>query len=134
MSYYNHICATCQRKEFIKPGTESGKPSHDRPELDEQHDAVALELRSPAAQDKILAALLAIVRELAPTAATVNLETSDQNDYGFVLYGLSDEAGADMDIPGDLQDAIAGEIGNLEWNMVVGEDQHGYATIPVTSS
>lgn len=144
MSFYNHICAVCPDKRFIEPGTEtSAVPRHVRSLLDEQHPAVPIDLRGEQAQRKMLARLLDIVRAAAPTAVSIDLETSDQDAYGFVLKAVTDAHGTNLLPEGyldsshplwTLDDAVADELGDLEWDGVVGEDEGGYATISLLAA
>jgi hypothetical protein len=141
MSYFNDICVTCAietGKRWIKPGTEaSDRPLHESAELDALHPAVPISFRSEEAQLAMLVRAMLIIQEAAPTAATVDLETSDQDTYGFVLTGVQDAEGNDL-LPdwGDFKHPLAGlsdevhdEISDLNWDGVVGEDRGGYVTI-----
>lgn len=141
MSHFNDICKTCAiqtGKEWIKPGTEaSGTPLHERAELDAQHPAVPVTMRGNDAQLAMLTRAMLIIALAAPSAATVNLETSDQGRYGFVLRSIQDADGNEL-MPttwtsghpmNQVEDEVFGEICDLNWDGVVGEDYHGYATI-----
>jgi hypothetical protein len=142
MNYYCHICVTCAieiGKRWILPGSEiSGKPRHDTAELDELHPAIPVSLHSEQAQLAMLARAMVIIRLAAPAAVIVELETSDQDRYGFILRGIRDADGGDL-LPAwwddfshplsELGDQVCDEISDLDWDGVVGENSGGYATI-----
>jgi hypothetical protein len=148
---YTAICAQCPDKAFVEPGTESnGKPKHlgigykfdgsqaaDAARRDADHSAAPVPLNHEWSQRKILTSALEMIRAAAPTAVLVDLETSDQGRYGFVLRGIQDADGNEL-MPTEwvkghpmnqLEDDVSGEIGDLDWDGVVGEDDGGYATI-----
>ena len=142
MSYYNEICRTCAieiGKKWIKPGTErSERPQHEDAALDAAHPADPISFRGEDAQLAMLTRAMLIIKTAAPTAATVDLETSDQDRYGFVLTGVRDAGGTNL-LPSNwadtgnplyrLSDEVWDEISDLDWNGVVGENEGGYATI-----
>lgn len=146
MSFYMKICAICPDKRWVEPETREGTPRHasesDGAALDADHTPVPLGLRSEKAQSRMLDRALEIIRERVPEAAFVHLETSDQDSYGFVLMSVTDADGVEL-LPDwsnsthpltSLSDDVTDEIGDLEWNGVVGEDRSGYATIDVRVS
>lgn len=70
-----------------------------------------------------------------PGAQSLDLATSDQNMYGFVLADVRTDDGelSDLD-PGllaQLQDELDGHLNDLSWYGAVGEDSHGDANIPI---
>jgi len=89
-------------------------------------------MSSTGAED--LAAALAIVRNGAPGAFSVVLCTSDQQvGYGFILSDVRDIE--DESLPHEafarLEDEVNEYLSDLDWDGVVGEDHHGYATLRV---
>lgn len=152
MSYYKTICGTCPDKQWIRPGIERDDPprhagagyEHDgsREEhaarLDANHPAAPVDFHEESAQQRMLARALDLIRENAPDAVFVDLDTSDQDQFGFVVADLRDANGVSL-LPGEadiataygtaIDDAIRNEICDLDWYGVVGEDRHGYATI-----
>lgn len=153
MSYYKSICRACPDKHWIEPGTEQArKPRHhgsgydhdgsraaDAARRDADHRAVPIKLDAGMAQQRMLDRALEIIRDRVPGAAVVDLSTSDQGRYGFVLTGLRDDFGSDL-LPAwndaqhplaDLDEAVSNEINDLDWNGVVGEGYSGHATLDV---
>jgi hypothetical protein len=86
------------------------------------------EKRRRKEQEHFDAALQAI-RDALPAAKTVELETSDQDYYGFFLREVQDGSGDVIEVPGTLEDTVAQHIQDLDWNGVVREDKHGNVTI-----
>ncbi len=155
MSYYTAICMRCPTKHFIKPGTENdsnpqheGHGSGDSKErnakiLDANHTPLPLGIRERRAQLWMLAGALEFIREKVPVAVYADLETSDQDSYGFVLTALrSTPAGPDLLPSWDdsthplagFRDDIGDQISDLDWDGVVGEDDGGYVTINVLTN
>lgn len=84
-----------------------------------------------------LNAAIRIVLESVPGPAALVLTTSDQQvGYGFVLTDVRLDNGqllSDLD-PGALefvQDETADLLGDIDWDGIVGEDDHGNAEVPV---
>jgi hypothetical protein len=150
---YTHICIACPDKTFIEPGTDTattprhagighehdGSQAADGARRDADHRATPLKIDAGMAQQHMLDRALEIIRERVPNAVHVDLSTSDQGRYGFVLGGVTDADGNDL-LPAwddvkhplaDLADEIQGEISDLNWNGVVGEGYGGYATLDV---
>lgn len=135
---YSAICGRCPDKHFIVPGTEDAAvPLHEATPRDDDHVAVSLDLRSKKAQRRMLARAMHLITERVPSAVTVNLQTSDQDPYGFVLVGVADGAGNEL-LPhwsnyahplADLADEVADEINDLDWDGVVGESEGGFVTL-----
>ncbi len=146
MTYYTAICMKCPQKRFIVPGTEYNNPRHegkDGPALDAIHAALPENLRSDRAQMWMLACALELIRARVPVARYVDMETTDQDDYGFVLTGLRSTLGGPDLLPswGDtdhplqgVADEIGDQISDLDWDGVVGENEGGYVTIDITTS
>jgi hypothetical protein len=151
MSYYTAICGVCPDKHFIKPGTEdSATPLHegyghehngtqaaDAARRDADHMAVPVDFNAEGPQRRMLTRALTIIRDRVPNAVFVDLTTSDQDSYGFVLGGVQDADETDLLPAWDdfthplagLGDEVENEINDLSWDGVVGEDRGGYATI-----
>lgn len=148
MSYYNAICMKCREKRFIVPGTEVDNPRHegvgnghdgsqarDAAERNADHTPEPLDLHEPLAQAWMLANALHVIRERVPEAIYVEMETSDQDLYGFTLTALrSTSDGPDL-LPdwADTRHALAGlrdvvndQICDLDWDGTVGEDRQGF--------
>jgi hypothetical protein len=64
----------------------------------------------------------------------MDLAASDQNLYGFVLTGVTLADGTEADLPDELCNDIVDHLSDLDWNGVVGEDDHGYATVDLTDA
>ena len=78
-----------------------------------------------------LTRFLRTVRRMVPNVKSVDLESSDQDRYGFVLTGVTledDTKLADLDM---FEDVAWDYLCNLSWNGVVGENKGGYATLDV---
>jgi hypothetical protein len=137
MSVYTRICGICLasgQKRFIVPGTEqAATPRHDSRDVAEpDHTADPVDFRLAEPQRALLRQALRLIRAWAPEVTLVDLETSDQGPYGFVLRGLRRADGSDADITPDDLDGdgeITDFIGDLDWNGGVGEDNRGYVTI-----
>jgi hypothetical protein len=152
---YEDICAQCPDKAFIEPGTESsGAPRHagvgydfdgsraaDAARRDAEHVAAPMPIGDARSQRKMLTTALKMIRAAMPSAATVDLSTSDQSRYGFVLSGVQDADGKDLLPSGwvenhplnQVMEDVSTEINDLDWNGVVGEDYHGYARIELAA-
>ncbi len=93
-------------------------------------------------QRAMLRRILALVREAFPTATWVELETTDQNmGHSFWLTDVefADGTNATDTTAGEqrlevLQEVCYDDLYDLLWNGVVGEDKHGYASVPVLSA
>jgi hypothetical protein len=153
MSYYTTMCATGPGKRFIEPGSEkSGHPRHtvtgmgeagvaEAAALDADHPARPLGLNTRTAQQRMLDRALEIIRERVPGAVTVDLCTSDQGRYGFVLDSIQDVAGSECLPAWDdfthplagLGDDVAVQLNDLDWDGVVGEGHGGYVTLNVVT-
>jgi hypothetical protein len=138
MSYYKAICLSCPDKRWIKPGTENGpKPLHEIGELDNDHPAAPISYSTGIAQQRMLDRALAMIREQVPGAVSVDMETSDQARYGFVLTSVRDADGNNLLPAWDdtthplagLSDDVGDQISDLNWNGVVGEGYGGYVTL-----
>lgn len=88
-----------------------------------------------------LDAVLAIVREHCPHAVAIQLETSDQGLYGFVLREVTEESPStglyfqrdpEDALPADAQDKVTDLLSDLDWDGVVGESPQGYARVEVS--
>jgi hypothetical protein len=105
--------------------------------LDAEHTPAPVDYRTDRIQRRMLARAVEIIRERVPGAVFADLQTSDQDDYGFVLAAVTDEVGTDLLPAWDdvthplagLSDEVSGELCNLEWDGVVGEDEYGNVTI-----
>lgn len=73
------------------------------------------------------------IRRAHPTAVKVSFETSDQNYYGFLLDTVTDADGTEIELTDGLYGEVAEYVEDLEWNGVMGEDRHGYATLKLTA-
>lgn len=88
-------------------------------------------------QAELLAALKYAVRHAVPTATSIDVGTTDQHvGLGFVLseVHLADGSTLSETDPkrlDELTDDNFGYLADLDWDGVVGEDWHGYATIPL---
>jgi hypothetical protein len=83
-----------------------------------------------------LAEALRIIRERFPHAVAVDLETTDQDTIGFVLRDVILPEGkrletTDVKALDSLADKVWPLLSSLGWDGVVGEDRHGYATVPM---
>jgi hypothetical protein len=152
MSHYTAICMRCPDKRFIVPGTEAGEPRHegnshrngsnqaeDAARRDADHMALPVDLRDDRAQFKMFRRALEILRDHEGLGAGryVSLRRSDQGSYGFELWAVCATDGKDL-LPkrsdyrhplAGLADDLVDELGDLEWDGVVGENEWGYATI-----
>jgi hypothetical protein len=147
MSVYTRICDICLangEKRWILPGTEqAATPRHhsgargaaaeaEQAAYDADHPAEPVDFRLAVPQRALLTEALLRIRAEAPEVVLVDLETSDQDTYGFVLRGLRLAGGTDAGVtPEDLDGdgEVSDFIGDLDWDGVVGEDSRGYATI-----
>jgi hypothetical protein len=140
MPYFTEVCEICPDKVFIDPDTRKHAGTNGAG-LDAAHTAVPVGLSTTAVQRRMLNRAIDIVLERVPDAVIMDLETSDQDSYGFVLRGLVDAAGNDLlpDWAGPghplagLDDDVTDELSDLDWDGVVGEDDGGYATIDLLS-
>lgn len=146
MSYYNAICMKCPTKRFIVPGTETDNPRHegnDGPALDALHTPVPLDFHEQRAQMWMLACALEMIHTHVPDAVYLDLETSDQGRYGFVVRGLR----ATLDGPdmwpdwgdskhplGAIYDDVNDQFSDLNWDGVVREDRYGYVTLNILTN
>lgn len=84
--------------------------------------------------------MLRVLRERFPTAVRVDLTTSDQNRYGFVLCSVRDAQGSElyMSLSDSGQYAVEDQVdpylGDLDWDGVVGEDKYGNVTLNIPSA
>ncbi len=153
MSFYKAVCLICPDKHFIEPGTEThARPRHagagyksdgsqaaDAARRDADHAATPIKLGAGMAQQRMLDRALEIIRAGLPSAAMVDLETSDQGAYGFVLQRITDDSGDAVPMEwgtmspelARLYDQISDQISDLDWNGVVGEGRCGYVTLDV---
>ncbi len=69
------------------------------------------------------------IRQAHPTAVTATFETSDQNYYGFFLTGLIDSEGEEIEPTDAVQGEVNEYVEGLDWDGVMGEDVHGYASV-----
>ncbi len=157
MSYYTHLCLRCPTKHFVKPGTENdATPRHegigyefdgsqvkDGERLDGIHVPLPEPIRSRRAQMWMLACAYELIKVRVPVARYVELETSDQDTYGFVVTALRSAPDGPNLLPSwdDTQhpllsfvDDINDQVSDLEWDGVVGEDQGGYVTVDMETN
>lgn len=143
MSYYKQVCGICPGKRWIEPGSSGQRHAVENggAVLDADHAPMPMDLHDEVIQQRMLDNAIRIVHERVPAAVTMELETSDQDTYGFVLRSVRDAAGNELlpgwDNPGDplagLYDDVVDEISDLDWNGVVGEGYGGYVTLAVPS-
>ena len=75
------------------------------------------------------------LRERFPTGVTALFETSDQAAYGFRWLDVLD--GEDVPLAESLSeqeraaldDQLSGHLADLDWDGVMGEDEHGFAFV-----
>lgn len=86
-----------------------------------------------------LAAAIEIIRAAVPDAVSAELQTSDQDTYGFILTDVAILGGDDTlaDVEPErlykLRDDVFDHLCNLEWDGVVGENGFGTATVAIMS-
>lgn len=83
-----------------------------------------------------LRAAAALIQRAVPGAGNFELQTSDQNRYGFTLRNVIVRGGgsledADPKLLEQLADQVWQYVCGLDWNGVVGEDEGGFASLPV---
>jgi|SRR3954467_817760 len=90
---------------------------------------------STESQMSMLHNALTLIRDAVPAACQARLSTSDQGNYGFALTDVLDAQGEPLIVADqlwtDLTDALWPYLANLDWDGVVGEDKHGYATLQI---
>ncbi len=85
--------------------------------------------------EEVLDAALALLREKLPDAATATFQTSDQNiGYGFLLLSVWTAAGLPVQVTSELEDEVYDFVCDINWDGVMGEDVHGYVTIPLPAA
>lgn len=82
-----------------------------------------------------LDAALSLIRKSVPRAVSIDLGTSDQNTYGFVLMEINmndgsvlSEFGAGLQFD-TIDDSVSDLLSDIDWNGVVAEDKYGFATV-----
>jgi hypothetical protein len=85
-------------------------------------------------QDAIdLTAALALIRAAHPAVVTAHFTTTDQHDgYGFFISVLALADGTQSAPGPELAERVDDLVCDIDWGGVMGEDEHGYAAVPVT--